>query len=130
MPGSMETGGTRPTFDDIVHAASAAGDPVFIDPDDDRFLNPGDMIAEVVAAHVIAGGREISRHDIGALARLVFESLAHKYRYTIEKLIRASAAEVEAIYTVGGGAANRLLNQFTANTTNLPLLTGPGRRQR
>ncbi len=118
--------GTQATFDDIVHAASAAGDPmVFIDPDDNRFLNPRDMIAEVVAAHAIAGGAEISRHDIGALARLVFESLAHKYRYTIEKLIRASAAEVEAIYTVGGGAANSLLNQFTANTTNLPLLTGP-----
>jgi rhamnulokinase len=118
--------GRHATFDEIVRAAGDAVDPaVFIDPDDNRFLNPRDMVTEVLGAHESAGGKEISRHDIGTIGRVVFESLALKYRYTIEKLMRASGAEVEAIYTVGGGAANSLLNQLTSNATDLPVLTGP-----
>ena len=118
--------GKRLSFDEIIRAAEGASDPVIhIDPDHDRFLNPGDMVSEVVAAHVSAGGREIPRHDVGAIARLVFESLALKYRYTLEKLMLAAAAEVDTIHTVGGGSRNRLLNQFTANANNLPVVTGP-----
>ena len=118
--------GKRLSFDEIIRAAEGASDPVIhIDPDHDRFLNPGDMVSEVVAAHVSAGGREIPRHDVGAIARLVFESLALKYRYTLEKLMLGAAAEVDTIHTVGGGSRNRLLNQFTANANNLPVVTGP-----
>jgi len=32
---------------------------------------------------------------------------------------------VEALHIVGGGARNQLLNQFAANTANLPVLAGP-----
>jgi sugar (pentulose or hexulose) kinase len=31
----------------------------------------------------------------------------------------------DAIHVVGGGAKNRLLNQFTANALNIPVITGP-----
>jgi len=123
---SWEREGMAVTFDEIVQAASAApASTSFIDPDATRFLAPAGMLGEVLQAYRESGGPDLPRGDVGPIARLVFESLALKYRYTLERLMKASGASVDRIYVVGGGAKNALLNQLTADFTGLPVVAGP-----
>ncbi len=59
------------------------------------------------------------------IALLIFESLATAYKEVINELQDASGIEVSRINIVGGGSANDLLNQLTANSTGLPVVSGP-----
>jgi sugar (pentulose or hexulose) kinase len=60
----------------------------------------------------------------GQLVRCILESLALKYRQAFD-MFKPYINPPEAMYVVGGGVRNRLLNQFTANALNLPVITGP-----
>ena len=53
------------------------------------------------------------------------ESLAFKYRSVLESLEELTGRRFDAIRVVGGGARNRLLNQFTADATGRPVIAGP-----
>jgi rhamnulokinase len=118
--------GTALSFEDIAAAAARAKEPeVWIDPDDPRFLNPPDMVAEVVCAARESRAGAPGESDIGGVARLVFESLAWKYRYILESLYHATGAPIRAIHIVGGGANNALLDQLTADVTGREVLAGP-----
>jgi rhamnulokinase len=55
----------------------------------------------------------------------VLESLALKYRSVLESLQQISGQQAEVIHIVGGGTQNTLLNQFTADVTGKPVVTGP-----
>jgi rhamnulokinase len=59
------------------------------------------------------------------VVRCIFESLALKYRWTIEQLEQVTGSSIEAIHVVGGGANNRLLCQMTADVCGRPVLAGP-----
>jgi rhamnulokinase len=59
------------------------------------------------------------------ISRCIFESLAMKYRSTLEALRSVTGKKIETIHVIGGGSRNRLLCQFTANATGLPIVTGP-----
>ena len=52
------------------------------------------------------------------------ESLALKYRQVYESF-KPYIKHKECLYIVGGGARNRLLNQFAANALNMPVMAGP-----
>jgi rhamnulokinase len=60
-----------------------------------------------------------------AIARCVYESLALKYKFTLEQIEKMIKKPVEKIHIIGGGANNRFLCQLTANATGLPVLAGP-----
>jgi rhamnulokinase len=118
--------GRRLSFDDIVDASREARKPdFFIDPDGERFLNPRSMITEIMKAIPARRLHGMREDDVGAVARLVFESLAMKYRYIIEGLKKATGAEVNTVHVVGGGAKNSLLNQLTADAMGLRVIAGP-----
>jgi len=53
------------------------------------------------------------------------ESLALKYRYTIDLLTRVTGAAPSEVHVVGGGARNELLCQSTADAMGVPVLAGP-----
>jgi rhamnulokinase len=53
------------------------------------------------------------------------ESLAFKYRWVIDKAEELTNRSVTVVHIVGGGSQNRLLNQFAANATGRPVVTGP-----
>ncbi len=55
----------------------------------------------------------------------VLESLAMKYRYTLENLQQVTGVHYEEIRVVGGGARNTILNQLTAEATGLRVVAGP-----
>ncbi len=58
-------------------------------------------------------------------ARILYESLALKYRYYLRKLEKITGKRFQTVYITGGGSKNRLLNQFTANATGLRVIAGP-----
>lgn len=61
----------------------------------------------------------------GEFTRCIYESLALKYRWGIEKLEKINGEPIELLHIVGGGANNKLLNQFTANAIGKPVIAGP-----
>ena len=97
----------------------------FIDPDDPIFLNPDDPVGAITGYCRKTGQGEVDPGDAGALARIVFESLALKYRFVLERLIEATGREVDTLHITGGGSRNRLLTQFMANALGLPVTAGP-----
>jgi sugar (pentulose or hexulose) kinase len=60
----------------------------------------------------------------GEMVRCILESLALKYRQVYD-VLKPYIHHGDALYIVGGGVRNRLLNQCTANAMNLPVITGP-----
>jgi rhamnulokinase len=96
---------------------------VLLDPDSPGFRNPDDMVVAIDgycrATHQPALGAPSS------YSRAIMESLAFKYRSVLESLEAITDRRFEEIRIVGGGARNRLLNQFTADATGRPVITGP-----
>ena len=60
----------------------------------------------------------------GELIRSVLESLALEYAYCLELLCSMSKETVESLFLVGGGSANKLLCQLTANACRIPVYAG------
>ena len=54
-----------------------------------------------------------------------YESLALKYLYFLENLIKVSGVEVKTLHVLEGGSKNRLLNQFCSNAMQIPVVAGP-----
>ena len=94
-----------------------------IDPDAREFLNPGDMPAAIAAFCTKTGQPVPETH--GEVIRSIFESLAMKYRSTLDSIKGVSAIEIEKIHIIGGGANNELLCQYASNATNLQVYAGP-----
>ncbi len=116
--------GHEMSYENLITRAQAA--PAFsalVDPDDPSFLTHGDMPARLIA--YCTRSNQIPPVDEGALIRCCLESLALKYRWTIERLEAILGTAIKTIYLVGGGAKNRLLCQFTANACNRPVHAGP-----
>jgi rhamnulokinase len=95
----------------------------FVEPNDPRFLAPGD-VPHRIRAFCAETGQTIPE-DAGAVVRCVLESLALKHRQTIRVLAEATGATPTEVHVVGGGALNALLCQWTADAAELPVLAGP-----
>jgi len=61
----------------------------------------------------------------GATIRCVLESLALLYRSTLLQIEQLIGKKIERLHIVGGGSRNALLNQFTADALQIPVLAGP-----
>jgi len=61
----------------------------------------------------------------GQFVRCAFESLALKYRKTLEALESAVGHRLDPLHIVGGGTKNKLLNQFAANAIGRTVVAGP-----
>ena len=61
----------------------------------------------------------------GEIIRVILESLALKYRWVLERLEELTGKRFDPIHIIGGGTKNRLLNQFTADATSRPVVSGP-----
>lgn len=107
----------------VVLAESAKALQSIVDPNDDRFLPPGDHPAHI-RDFCQQSGQLLPQTD-AAIARCVFESLALAYRDVLLDLQALTGRTIEVIHVVGGGARNRLLNQLTADATGIPVLAGP-----
>jgi rhamnulokinase len=104
-------------------AAAAPADVPLFDPDDDRFLAPGDMPERIAAACAELGQPRPA--EPGEIVRSALVSLACKYRLVLERLERATGVAVEIVHVIGGGARNDLLCRLTADLLGRTVLAGP-----
>jgi len=114
-----------PTDYEALLAAATTARPFrsLVDPDAREFLHPPRM-TEALAAWCRRRGQP-EPGEPAAVARAVLESLAFKYRSVLESLEQLTGRAVTTIRVIGGGAQNRLLNQFTANATGRAVVAGP-----
>ena len=96
-----------------------------IDVDDPRFLAPGNMPARIQdycreTNQPVPEGR-------GEISRVIYESLALKYRWAIERLEQDLLHKrIDVLHIVGGGSKNVMLNRMTAGAIRRPVIAGPG----
>jgi rhamnulokinase len=95
----------------------------FINPDDPLFLNPSNMIEAI--EKYCKRSNQIPPKKICDISRALFESLAFRYKQIIKSLEQMMNQEVKILYIIGGGSSNQLLNQFSANSLNIPIKAGP-----
>jgi rhamnulokinase len=98
------------------------GGPTF-DPDDPRFLPPGN-IPERIAAVLADRGEQAPRTPVETV-RCILDSLAIAFANTVRSATSLSGHPVDVVHLVGGGSQNALLCQLTADACGLPLIAGP-----
>jgi len=121
---SWAAGGADVPLEALLPAA-AASKPFrsLVDPDHPRLLHP-DSMPEALSGLARGAGEPVPDTP-GAFARCILESLALRYRQTLEELGQISGAAIRTIHIIGGGSQNELLCRFTAGATGLPVVAGP-----
>ena len=107
----------------IALATSAPAFGPLIDPDDDVFLAPDDMVLAIRRFCERSG--QTPPASVGSIIRCCLESLALKYRWVVERLEAVQGRGLDTIHIVGGGTQNRLLCQLTADATQRIVIAGP-----
>ncbi len=105
---------------------AAAGLPegaAVVDPDDPRFLLPGDMPARIAEVCLETG--QPPPQTQAATVRCILDSLALAYRRAVHSAAELSGRTVDVVHLVGGGARNELLCQLTADACEVPVIAGP-----
>ena len=121
---TWQRAGIEWSYEELVARAGAARPfACFVDPDDPSFFPPGNMPARI-AAFCSRTGQKIPENE-GAFVRCAMESLALKYRWTIERIEAILGSTIRSIHVVGGGSRNALLCQFTADACSRPVYGGP-----
>jgi rhamnulokinase len=112
------------SYDEITRLASEAKPFLaVIDPDNDDFFHPGDM-PERIQKYCVETNQTVPQTK-GEIIRVALEGIALKYRWVLERLEELTGKHLDPIHIIGGGTKNRLLNQFTADTTCRTVVTGP-----
>lgn len=104
-------------------AASARPFVAIIDPDYQGFLNPPDM-PEAIREYCRTTGQSVPERPADMI-RSILEGLALKYRYIFDQLKQLHPHPIHRIHIIGGGTQNKLLCQFTADATGIPVVAGP-----
>lgn len=95
----------------------------FIDTSNELFISPGNM-PERIKEYCKATGQNIPESK-GQIVRCIAESLAMKYRVTVENLEKMLDKKINSINMIGGGIKDKMLCQFTSNATALKVEAGP-----
>lgn len=96
--------------------------PIF-EPDDETFLQPGNMLVKINDFFRKSGQRVVQSE--GEFTRAIYESLACKYKWMIDALEDILGVVFETFHVVGGGSKDSLLCQLTASATGKKVLAGP-----
>ncbi|MBR5260834.1 MAG: rhamnulokinase, partial [Oscillospiraceae bacterium] len=116
--------GQNVTYADLEREALAV-EPFrcFIDPDDDTFSGPGNMPKRVREFCEKTG--QYVPQTTGEVMRCIYESLAMKYRHTLNCLEDITGKKYNSMHVVGGGTKDNFLCQLAANACNIPVIAGP-----
>ena len=107
----------------VIEAQKAEPFRSIIDPDYGEFFAGGDM-EKKIQAFCERTGQPVPT-TVGQVARCIYESLALKYRWALERLEEIKGARIDTLNIVGGGIQNKLLNQMAADSLDRPVITGP-----
>ena len=119
-----EREGDKVSFQELADMAAAA-EPLrcFIDTDDARFATPGNLPRRI-ADYCRETGQYVPQTK-GEIVRCILESLAMRYRYTVECIDEMCGERIPAINIVGGGTKEDQLSQFAATACGRPVFAGP-----
>lgn len=121
---TWDANGEVHSFSELVELAQQApAFASFIDPDDDRFMQPLHM-PDKIREYCRETGQKVPE-TVGEITRCILESLACRYRETLERAEQLAGATFDGLHMVGGGINNRLLCQMTANAIQRPVWAGP-----
>ncbi len=111
-------------IEEVCAAATEApeGGPL-VDPDDDSFVAPADMPAAIDAFCSRTG--QTPPGSKANMARCIFESLALKTAYTLQRIAGLAGVAPQVLHMVGGGTRNRMLCGMTAEAAGMPVVAGP-----
>ena len=115
--------GENYTAAELAKAAADLPCTSVIDANDPIFEKPGAMPERI--AMLCEKSNQPFPQSPAAYARCIFDSLADAYVKVLAQLQSAAGVKINAINIVGGGSANRLLNQLTADATGVPVYAGP-----
>ena len=94
-----------------------------IDTEYHDFAYPGCM-PEKVRAYCRRTGQHVPESK-AELAHCILESMAFKYRWCFDNIECIAGRRLDTLHIVGGGSQNVMLNQFTANALDRPVICGP-----
>lgn len=98
--------------------AREVGLPDRVNVNDQRFLAPANMTAEISAAV----GRPLT---LGECIYVVYNSLAENYGESLRALEKLTGETYETLNIIGGGSRDGFLNELTAKATGKRIITGP-----
>ncbi|MBO6140465.1 MAG: rhamnulokinase [Ruminococcus sp.] len=104
-------------------ARECEGLKCLIDPDFPDFSVAGD-IPKRIREYCKKTGQPIPESD-GEVVRCIYESLALKYAWTIERLQKCTGQKYDTLYIVGGGTKDGFLCQMTADCLGIKVSSGP-----
>ncbi len=113
------------SFAELENLARASGYDwdIAIDINNQRFLAPENMVAEIISECQAEHG--ITLKAVGDIMKCVYVSLALSYRQSIAQLATLTGKVITTIHIVGGGSKDGYLNQLTSEVTGLPVIAGP-----
>lgn len=115
---------TQYTYDDLIRLTDGAKPfRSLIDPDYSDFFNPPSMQKSIQAYCQKTSQR--APEQAAEFVRCILESLALKYRATLEQLRQLTGRRISRVHVIGGGSQNRLLCQYAANAMGVPVIAGP-----
>lgn len=112
------------SFGNLCEMAAKEEIASLVDANDERFLSPSSMIAEVQAACQEA--EEEIPTTPWQIARVIYRSLAVCYREALSEIEDITGRHFDTINIVGGGSNAKWLNELTAQETGRTVLAGPG----
>lgn len=95
----------------------------FINVSDERFSSPGNMPL-IIQEYAEKSGQKIPQTP-SEVFRVIYESLAMKYREVLENILDCTESKSNELYIVGGGSNVKMLCQMTANVTGKKVIAGP-----
>ena len=112
------------SFDEMEKAAKEA-EPFkcFIDPDAPDFVAPGNMPKRVTEYCKKTG--QFVPTTMGEILRCIYQSLALKYKYSIEHLEQLTGKKYDCVHMIGGGIKDNLLCSMTASACGRTVKAGP-----
>lgn len=116
-------GGMDYTYDELEEMASYASPfACFIDVDDDSFVIPGSMPAKI--SDYCRRTSQQPPVGIGGMVRCIYESLAMKYRSTVESIEMLTDRRFGTVYMMGSGIRSGMLCSMTANACGRAVIAG------
>ena len=116
--------GTLLSFDELEKQAREAKPfESLIDPDYEAFQTPGNM-PEKIREYCRKTNQPVPETK-GEIIRCIAQSLAFRYRKTIEDMENVTGRKYSVINIVGGGIKDKMICQFTANGTKRAVEAGP-----
>jgi rhamnulokinase len=105
-------------FAELARMASENPVDYEINVNDQRFLAPQNMTAEINAAV----GKTLTT---GEMAYVIYNNLARYYDLSLKALEEVTGEKYDTLNIIGGGSQNKFLNALTAKYTGKKIITGP-----